>query len=195
MLRLRKRMFFVLLVVISPVIAIIVGGGVASASTTSTQVVVSSQSSSADPSTGATHTVQTGVESSAAVPASVLQAAQAANASSPLAVSCQTIYASDTDSDVLGITLAKFQMNTYYCWNDEIVTYHQTWQTNSTNLGWSYKGLLDNTFFCYYANSNSCSGNYEQMQGNFSGPLSQNFQPTCWLEEVYTGGFSGNCSG
>lgn len=194
MLRLSKLILFASLVVISPVIAITAGGGVASASTTSPHAVASGQPSPAALSTGVTATVQKGVLPSADVPASVLSAARAASANSPLTVSCQSIWVAETETNVFGTTLAKFQMNTYYCWNDAMVTYHQTWETNSTNLGWTYKGLLDNTFFCYYANSNSCSGNYEQMQGNFSSVLGQDFQPTCWSEEIYNGNFSGNCS-
>jgi hypothetical protein len=127
----------------------------------------------------------------------VLKVARAASPNFGASTYCQTIYDNDTLTDALGITLAKFQMNTYYCWNYSIVTYHSTWETDSANgtLGWSYKGLLQNHFHCYYANSNKCSGNYEQMQGNFSGPFGQSWQPTCYLEEIYNGNFSGNCSG
>jgi hypothetical protein len=69
--------------------------------------------------------------------------------------------------------LAWFNMYTFYCWNDRIVTYHDTWFTGSTTgigsgFGWRYNASdLTSTFHCYYNSSVWCSGNYEEGQGSF----------------------------
>jgi hypothetical protein len=51
--------------------------------------------------------------------------------------------------------LAWFRMFTFYCWNDRIVTYHDTWFTvSSWSIGWGfgwryYASYLSSTFLCY----------------------------------------------
>lgn len=201
MLRLRRSILSAVLAGVSPIIVLAAFAPSALASTashqspTSTSLTAAASSSTLDP--GDTTETGTGILPPADVPAYILSAAASDGAVPSASQSCETVYVWDRLTDALGIQLAKFQINTYYCWNGSIVTSHSTWETNSSNgtLGWSYKGLLQNQFHCYYANDNKCSGNYEQLQGNFSGPFSQHWQPTCWLEEIYTGGFSGACSG
>ena len=71
--------------------------------------------------------------------------------------------------------LAWFEMFTYYCWNDRIVTYHDTWFNGSTTslgsgFGWRYNASdLTSTVHCYYNTSTWCSGSYEEGQGGFKG--------------------------
>jgi hypothetical protein len=69
--------------------------------------------------------------------------------------------------------LAWFKMFTFYCWNNRIVTYHDTWFNGSTTglgsgFGWRYNASdLTSTHHCYYNTSVWCSGNFEEGQGSF----------------------------
>lgn len=185
----KKTVLSMALAALTTVFTIMAGAPAALASTASAHATTPASHSRAAIETGVKVVTKTGVlpASSADAPTSVLKAARAASLNSTAATYCQTIYAKDTLKDAIGITLATFQMNTYYCWNYSIVTYHSTWENNSSNgtLGWSYKGLLSNYFTCYYANSNWYSGNYEQMQANFGVPSGRRgSQPAGWRKST-----------
>lgn len=73
--------------------------------------------------------------------------------------------------------LAWFTMDTYFCWNGKIVTYHSTRVNGQATgpgqaIGWSYNGTIDSSsgWYCYVAGASStiCSGNEEYAQGSFS---------------------------
>jgi hypothetical protein len=104
--------------------------------------------------------------------------------------------------------LAWFKMDTYFCWNGKIVTYHSTSQNGQATgpgqaIGWSYSGTVDGSvgWYCYVAgySSTNCSGNEEYAEGNFSQCVLKygciaNWQPYIAEWENYRG-YSGTNNG
>ncbi len=98
--------------------------------------------------------------------------------------------------------LAWFTMNTYFCWNGRIVTYHSTnIQGQATGpgsaTGWAYQGTIASGtgWYCYVANGSTvnCSGNEEYAQGNFTDCVLKygcigNWQPYIAEWQNYKGG-------
>ena len=95
--------------------------------------------------------------------------------------------------------VAAFAMHTYFCWNNKTVTSHTTWETGSVTTlggleGWTYLGHDATVFHCYtaYGSSRTCSGNYEEDQGNFQECILHygcvgSWNPTIQMWENYKG--------
>lgn len=87
---------------------------------------------------------------------------------------CETSWARKTEYNVFHLTLFWFQLNTYWCWNGSIVTYHNTYvtwdiTTLGGDVGWLYDGTGGIAFHCYVASGSTrnCSGNYEAATAHF----------------------------
>jgi hypothetical protein len=102
--------------------------------------------------------------------------------------------------DAVGITLANYWMYTYYCFDYNTVTYHDTWATGSVTTtggigGWQYDGYNGRWFNCYDARGTvGCSGNHEATQGIFKA-CQYNVCYSTWYPyvqewETYKGTFS-----
>jgi hypothetical protein len=70
---------------------------------------------------------------------------------------------------------AWYRMDTYFCWNGSIVTYHYTTTSGGTTKygaagGWHFDREGDLGFHCYVAvgSHRNCSGNTEFRQAHFS---------------------------
>lgn len=99
---------------------------------------------------------------------------------------------------------AWFKMTTYWCWNNVIVTYHNTYETGGVTTfgaleGWSYNGVGSSGWYCYRASGSTrnCSGNTEYAQGSFSACVFKvgciaNWYPFIQEWENYRGGFFHN---
>lgn len=92
-----------------------------------------------------------------------------------------------------------FAMHTYWCWDNKTVTSHTTWETGGVTTlggmeGWTYQGHDATLFHCYaaYGSSRTCSGNYEEDQGNFQECILRvgcvgTWNPTIQMWENYQG--------
>jgi hypothetical protein len=95
---------------------------------------------------------------------------------------------------------AWYEMDTYFCWNGVIVTYHSTSTKYGTTVvgkaeGWQFDGQGELGFHCYVAvgSTRNCSGNTEYRQGHFSLCVPQvgcrvGWDPTIQEWENYHGG-------
>jgi len=95
-------------------------------------------------------------------------------AATSAAEKCETYTVTVFNKDVLGIILFSFHMVTYFCWNNLIVTYHDTSvgagvTGTGTATGWEYTGDNGIDFYCYKAggSTRNCSGNSESSTGAF----------------------------
>ncbi len=118
---------------------------------------------------------------------------------------CNTLTVHAWAKDALGIVLTNYYMYTYWCWNGSIVTTHTTWERGSVTAtgsatGWSYNGVKESSFNCYYANSRTCSGNHETSEGNFQACIIKIGCYSSWYPyineyETYNGGWHYSYSG
>jgi hypothetical protein len=162
-------------------IAALAGGvlsaGTANASTqpvttalTASHSTLASTTSSTTEDPWATSGTDSGVQTSGTDSGGNLDGAQSAS------TYCYTYTVHAWINDVFGIRLANYWMHTYFCYNYTKVTYHSTWENGSVTTtgsatGWSYDGVVESSFNCYYANSYACSGNHETSQGKFEACL------------------------
>jgi hypothetical protein len=90
------------------------------------------------------------------------------------ATQCKTISWDATLNDSLGLRLASITVSTYFCYNNVLVTYHDTSYTvNVSGVGsaggWNWDGLVSNDFNCYVTDgsTNKCGKNTEVLEGLF----------------------------
>lgn len=142
-------------------------------------VAVTTQAGAASP-TGSTTTVATGVfvTGSTALPSTVtLTVTTRTGAVTSITVGgtttyCKWLYATYLLNTSF-IHVATYSMDTYFCYNDVIVTTHTTTEYGSVTsagslIGWNYTGTIAREFNCYTAgDGHSCSGNHEEAEGKF----------------------------
>lgn len=121
---------------------------------------------------------------------------------------CSTRQSDETFTDGFGNVQFWLRMQTYYCWNHVIVTYHSTtlyWGVTTLGIavGWLSLSTPYYAFNCYVSTSSSrnCSGNHEHAKEAFiNGPFMLETDLIVDQEENYQGlflsqGSQRNCIG
>jgi hypothetical protein len=88
-------------------------------------------------------------------------------------LACSTLHSWSEGEDVLDIVIFQYNQYTYWCWNGRWVTTHSSWETGTVTTtgeigGWSYDGVINSHWHCFYADSHACSGNFVESQGKFT---------------------------
>jgi hypothetical protein len=110
---------------------------------------------------------------------------------------CNTAQRQENGTDVFGIVLFWFKMQTSWCWDYRIVTSHTTriyWGVTGPGAaaGWAFINHSPIHFHCYiaYGSTRDCSGNHEDATASFLNVVTlQTCLPFISEDENYRGQF------
>ncbi len=110
---------------------------------------------------------------------------------------CNTAQRQENGTDVFGIVLFWFKMQTSWCWDYRIVTSHTTriyWGVTGPGaaVGWAFINHSPIHFHCYvaYGSTRDCSGNHEDATASFLNVVTlQTCLPFISEDENYRGQF------